>query len=55
MRLERVTGGGLMGGRGAVILPTVAVAMTLVGLFAAFGPARRGLRIQPIEALKADA
>ncbi|HEU0077058.1 MAG TPA: ABC transporter permease [Longimicrobiaceae bacterium] len=53
--LEGLTGGGLMSGRGAVILPALAVVMTAVGLLAALGPARRGLRIQPTEALRADA
>jgi len=31
------------------------VIMGLVGLLAAFGPARRALRIQAVEALRADA
>ncbi|HEX8273221.1 MAG TPA: ABC transporter permease [Longimicrobiaceae bacterium] len=53
--LEGLTGGGLMDGRGAVILPALAAAMAAVGLLAALGPARRGLRIQPTEALRADA
>lgn len=52
--IERLTGGGLMGGRGAVLLPALAVLVAVVGLLAAFGPARRGLRIQPTEALRAD-
>jgi ABC-type antimicrobial peptide transport system permease subunit len=43
-----------MGGRGAVLLPAFAVTMALVGLLAALGPARRGLRIEPIEALRAE-
>ena len=30
-------------------------ALSVVGLLAAFGPARRGLRIQASEALRADA
>lgn len=50
--LDLLTGGGLMGGYGAVVLPVVAALMTAVGLLAAFGPARRGLRVQPTEALK---
>ncbi len=50
--MERATGGGLMGGRGAVMLPAVAVMMIAAGLVAALGPARRGLRIQPTEALR---
>jgi predicted permease len=53
--LEGLTGGGLMSGRGAVILPALATAMGVVGLLAALGPARRGLGIQPSEALRADA
>ena len=52
--LERLTGGALMAGQGTVLLPAVAVLMIAVGLLAAVGPARRGLRIQPIEALRAD-
>jgi ABC-type antimicrobial peptide transport system permease subunit len=41
-------------GHGAVILPLVALFMTVTGLLAAIGPARRGLRIQPIEALREE-
>jgi predicted permease len=52
--LEGLTDGGLMDGRGAVILPALATVMAVVGLLAALGPARRGLRIQPTEALRAD-
>ena len=44
----------MLGGRGAVILPLVAAFMTVVGLLAALGPARRGLRINPTEALKTE-
>lgn len=36
------------------ILPAAAVFMALVGVLAAFGPARRGLRIAPTEALRND-
>jgi ABC-type antimicrobial peptide transport system permease subunit len=32
----------------------VAAFMAIVGLIAALGPARRALRIQPTEALRAD-
>ena len=52
--LERLTGGDLMNGEGIVLLPTVSMLMMAVGLIATFGPARRGLRIQPTEALKGD-
>jgi putative ABC transport system permease protein len=41
-------------GRASVILLTVAAMMTIVGLLAALGPARRGLRIQASEALRAE-
>ncbi len=53
--LDRLTGGELLGGRSGVLVPTFAVSMCLVAIVAAFGPARRGLRIQPSEALRADA
>jgi len=43
-----------MGGEGAVLLPGVAALMLAVVLLAAIGPARRGLRIQPMEALRAE-
>jgi ABC-type antimicrobial peptide transport system permease subunit len=52
--VEQVTGGEMLDGRGAVLLPALAVIMTIVGLLAALGPARRGLRIQPTEALRSD-
>jgi hypothetical protein len=52
--VEGLTGGELMGGRGAVILPVLAMAMTVVGLLAGLGPARRGLRIEPMEALREE-
>jgi len=44
----------ILHGQGAVILPIVAIVMILVGLVAALGPARAGLRIQPIEALREE-
>jgi predicted permease len=46
--------GALMGGHGALILPAVSILMLAVGLLAALGPARRGLRIQPTEALREE-
>jgi len=45
---------GLGAGSAAPLLIAVAVIMAVVGLMAAFGPARRGTRIQAIEALRAD-
>jgi predicted permease len=52
--IEQVLEGEVFQGHGAVILPLVAGIMTVVGLLAAVGPARRGLRIQPTEALRAE-
>jgi ABC-type antimicrobial peptide transport system permease subunit len=37
-----------------VLLPVVASIVLAVGLLAALGPARRGLRIQPTEALREE-
>jgi ABC-type antimicrobial peptide transport system permease subunit len=39
-------------GRAAGLLLIVAALISVVGLLAAVGPARRGLRIQPTEALR---
>jgi hypothetical protein len=50
--LDRVAGGDLMRGNAAVVLPAVALFMMAVGFLAALGPALRGLRIEPIEALR---
>ena len=52
--LDRVTGGDLLNDKGPVVVPAVALCMLVVGLLAAAGPARRGLRVQPTEALRAD-
>jgi putative ABC transport system permease protein len=52
--LEVLTQGGMMDGKGAVLLPAVAMVMMVVGLLAAAGPARRGLRIQPMDALREE-
>ena len=50
--LDKALSGILLAGHGAVILPAVAALMLTVGLIAAYGPARRGLAIQPTEALR---
>lgn len=50
--VEKLTRGGLMNGNGVVLLPAVAALMTAVGLLASVGAARRGLRVQPTEALR---
>jgi putative ABC transport system permease protein len=52
--LEQVLEGEMFQGYGAVLLPLVAAVMTTVGVLAAIGPARQGLRIQPTEALREE-
>jgi putative ABC transport system permease protein len=52
--LDRLAGGELMNGIGFLLVPATAAFMLLVGLIAAAGPARRGLRVQPTEALRAE-
>jgi putative ABC transport system permease protein len=52
--LDTATGGALMAGKGVLLLPGVSALMMAVGLLAALGPARRGLRIQPMEALREE-
>jgi putative ABC transport system permease protein len=44
----------LTGGQALFFLSAAAGLMTIVGLLAALGPARRGLRIEPMEALRAE-
>jgi putative ABC transport system permease protein len=51
---DRASEGELLGSFGRAMLPVTAVLMTIVGLFATIGPARRSLRIQPAEALRAE-
>ena len=52
--LETATDGGLMSGNGLIVLPIVAATMMIVGLLAVLGPARRGLRVHPTEALREE-
>jgi putative ABC transport system permease protein len=52
--LERVMEGQMFPGPGAFIFPTVVVVMMVIGALAALGPARKGLSIQPIEALREE-
>jgi predicted permease len=51
---DRASEGELLGSFGRALVPVAAVVMTIVGLFATIGPARRSLRIQPSEALRAE-
>ena len=44
--------GTLFGKEAAILLPSMSALMILVGFAAAFGPARRGLRVQPTQALR---
>jgi ABC-type antimicrobial peptide transport system permease subunit len=46
--------GGTMGDQAHIILPAVVALMFTVGLLAALGPARRGLAVQPTEALREE-
>ena len=50
----RAMGGGPLAGKGVLLLPVVAALMVLIGLLAALGPARRGLAVQPTEALREE-
>jgi predicted permease len=50
--VEKASGGVIMRGNAAVVLPAVALVMMGVGFLAALGPARRSLRIEPTEALR---
>jgi ABC-type lipoprotein release transport system permease subunit len=44
----------MAGARWPIILPGVVALMFTVGLLAAIGPARRGLAVQPTEALREE-
>ncbi|HVL68751.1 MAG TPA: ABC transporter permease [Vicinamibacterales bacterium] len=52
--IDRASEGELLGPLGRTLLPVTALVMTVVGLLATAGPARRGLRIHPAEALRAE-
>ena len=52
--LDRAVGGGPFVGKGVLLLPGVALLMLVIGLLAALGPARRGLAVQPTEALQSE-
>jgi putative ABC transport system permease protein len=52
--INRASGGATMSGTGLVLVPVTVALMLVVGLLAATGPARRGLRVQPTEALRAE-
>jgi predicted permease len=52
--LDYLADGEMMAGQAHIILPVVAGLTMTAGLLAAIGPARRGLRISPAEALKEE-
>jgi putative ABC transport system permease protein len=52
--VDIASGGEALGAMGYVLLPAMSISMVIVGLVASIGPARRGLRIQPTEALRAE-
>jgi putative ABC transport system permease protein len=52
--IDRASDGEMLGPLALGLVPITALLMVLVGLFASLGPARRGLRIQPTEALRAE-
>ena len=52
--LDQASGGVLLDGAGLLLVPGTAAFMLVVGLLAAAGPARRGLRVQPTESLRIE-
>jgi putative ABC transport system permease protein len=52
--LEQILEGDMIRNYRAMLLPLVVVLMMTIGVVAAIGPLRQGLRVQPIEALRDD-
>ena len=52
--IDRASDGEMLGSLRPRAVAGHGLVMVLVGLFATIGPARRGLRIQPTEALRAE-
>ena len=52
--LDWLGDGALTAGNTLLLIPSVVAVMAIVGLFAAVAPARRGLSVQPIEALREE-
>ena len=52
--LDVMSGGEVLGSTGRLFVPAMAIVMIGVGLLASIGPARRGLKVQPTEALRAE-
>ena len=53
--IHLLSGGQAVGGRAAMLMLPVSLAMALIAFRAAVGPARRGLSIPPTEALRSEA
>jgi ABC-type antimicrobial peptide transport system permease subunit len=54
LALERIAAKGAVRDGNPAALLVVAALMTAIGLLAAIGPARRGLAVQPTEALREE-
>jgi predicted permease len=54
MAIAPPTDDAVLAERLAIVTPAIAMIMVLVGVGAAYGPARRSLRIQPTEAVRAE-
>jgi putative ABC transport system permease protein len=52
--VNQLSGSGLLSGERLLLLPLAAVIMLVIGMLAALGPARRGLAVQPSEALREE-
>jgi hypothetical protein len=52
--IDRASSGAMMSGSGLLLVPVTVGLMLVVGLLAATGPARRGLRVQPTESLRTE-
>jgi putative ABC transport system permease protein len=52
--LDQALSGIVMRGQTLIVLPIVSVLFVVLGLLAALGPARRGLAVQPTEALRSE-
>lgn len=52
--IDTAEDGQALGGRQGLLLFSTVMVMSVVGLFAVLGPARRGLQIEPSEALKGE-
>jgi predicted lysophospholipase L1 biosynthesis ABC-type transport system permease subunit len=50
--LDNLTGGQMLDGRAVLLVPLVAALMVLAGLLATLAPARRAMRIHPVQALR---